>query len=250
MSKSNKSRSNATKPQNNDSKFSVGVQILQVHPRMVLTSEMFMGGEHTPSFAHVTDCYEDISFATPQGKQDDNTPADSLRKYSYGHTLYVKNDKGEFVPYAREVGANLWVDVHFKVLLGYGDGANSDTLHVMETIDVLLNANIDQTDCTYKLALNNSDDLLDPDFFGDDVEDIAQHSKMMDVVTRHFEKHIDPDSKMLPKALRREMALDNLLDNIIDTVCEQVFTHIDDLDDKQSPVVNTASFEVFSGKMS
>lgn len=248
MPKPNKSRSNTSKPQNNDRKFSVGIQILQVHPRLVMTAEMLLAGEHHPSFAHITDCYDNISFATPEGEQDDDVPADSLQNITYGRTLYTKNKDGELVPYAREVGGTMWVDIHFKVLLGYGDASDLDTFQASEAIDVLVNTNVEQTDCTYKLVYNDGADLLDPDYFGDEIEDIAKQSKVLDIITRHYEKHVDPDSKMLPKALRREMALDNLLNNVIDSVCTQVLASIEELGDEQE--IPAESFEVFSGKMS
>ncbi len=229
-----------------DSEFAVVIQVLRASPRMVVVTEVMTDTGHQPSFAHITDCYTNTHFA--------NTPnhGESLAGISYGDILYTKDKNGEFIPFAREVGGNMWIDVHLKVVAGFGDKHNPSSLKNAETFDILLNTDISKVEKRCKIVHNNHSDVLDPDVFGDDIKDIARTSKIADAITSKY-LETEPDAKILPKTLCREFAMQDFIESICNLVFDEVIEKFEQ--NQQAGVVekfenNIEGFEVFSHKFS
>lgn len=237
------------KPNNlnvSDIDIAVTIEVLQAHPRMVMLTEVIPENSHEPSFAHITECYTNIRFAntSKQGK--------SLAGIAHGDTLYTKDENGEFIPVVREVGVNMWIDVHFRAVVRFGDKHEPSSLKNSETFDILLHTDISKTESRYKIVHNNHNDVLDPDFFGDDIEDIARTSNVADVIT-HIYLQENPGKKMLPKLLCRKLALQDFINTMCDLVSDEVIEKFEQ--NQQARVIgksenNIEDFEVFSHKFS
>lgn len=237
---------NNSNPNLRDNEFAVAIEILRAHPRMVMLTEVMSDTGHEPSFAHITDCYTNTVFA--------NIPdhGESLAGITHGDILYTKDENGEFVPVAREVGGNMWIDVHFRVVAGFGDKHNPSSLKNAETFDILMHTDISKFESRCKIVHNSHSDVLDPDVFGDDIDDIARTSKIADAITRKY-LQTDPDAKMLPKAFRRELAMQDFIDSMCNLVSDEVIEQFEQ--SQQAGVVpntenNIEDFEVFSRKFS
>lgn len=225
-----------------DIDIAVAIEVLRAHPRMVILTEVIPDNGHKPSFAHITDCYTNTHFA--------NTPkhGKSLAGITHGDVLYTKDENGEFIPIAREVGGNMWIDIHFRVVVRFGDKHKPSLLKNSETFDILLHTDISKVESRCKIVHNNHSDVLDPDVFGDDIEDIARTSKVADAITSKY-LQTKSDAKMLPKTLRREFAMQDFINRMCNLVSDEVIEKFEQ--NQQARVIekfenNIEDFDVFS----
>lgn len=218
---------NSQKHSSNLPKVTLEVGLVNFNSRTEVAAQAYFSDGFEESFAHVTDCFPSVIWKPKDQYVSNPNLKFKHSHFEFGDVLYKKNEKGEFVPYAREAGFRLVFDVHLRFNMKI-DG------ECVERVEAFVIADEDATVRSVKFGFweigKPAKDILDPDFTGDTLEWVAKKSKFVKVLVDNEELQ-NPSSRQIPREIRNEQVLDRLLSDGTTEVLEKIIGEVmDDVD--------------------
>lgn len=192
------------------------VQLINIIAREEIIADGYVDGEFKPSFAHLTDCYPNLDWKPKAEAVENPSPEFEFSDFEYGEILYKKDEKGNFIPVAKQAGSRIMFDIHLRLeFLVSGE--------IVEFLDLLIladeSADIQHIKMALASDLDKIENVLDPDFIGHDPEWVAETSKFVHALVDNEELD-DPKTRHMPRKLRSNRIYGIFLTSAVQEVVE------------------------------